>query len=128
MQDFSSFVPRQAGEGKDRSQDNEERSQVVQKMVGILQADDFLGQDFQHVGRNLQQSAFSSYTVRTDTALESRTDFTLHIDKDDGQYGVHDEDEHADHEAFKGKCQPLGHQAAQKGMNLHEQRAEIIII
>ena len=112
VKDFSTFIPWKTRECQNGSKNYQERRQSIKKMVGMLQADDFLGKDFQYVGRYLQQTSFSSYTVRTDTALESRTDFTFHVDKNDGQYCVHDEDKYSHNESFQCQCQPFRHYTA----------------
>ena len=51
----------------------------------MTQADDLFGQNFQYIGRYLEQSAPSAYAVWSDTALEGCTDTTFHIDQHDGE-------------------------------------------
>ena len=53
VKDFSTFIPWKTRECQNGSKNNQERSQSIKKMVGMLQADDFLGKDFQYVGRYL---------------------------------------------------------------------------
>ena len=84
---LSAVVPRQERECAHRSNNHEERSDVIEHLVGTVNGEDFLDEHLQHVGKYLEHAP-RTYTHRAKTALEVGADFTLHEDQDDGEDGV----------------------------------------
>ena len=122
------FVPRQAREGDDGSQDDQVRSQLVEQVVGVLQADDFLGEYLQHVGRHLQQATLAAHAVRPDAALERAAHPTLHIDEHHGQHGIGQQDDDTQHQPLQEHGPALGHHAAERVMNPARHRLKAVIV
>lgn len=128
VQHLAPLVPRQARESKDRSQNYQKRRQPVQKAVGTVGRENLLRQNLHHIRRHLQQSAPSAHAVRPDAALKRRTHLALHIDKHDGQHGIHQQDEHPHGQSLQRERQPLRQERKQPPMHTHEQRLQIIIV
>ena len=55
-----------------------------------------------------------TYTVRTETTLEESTYLALHVNQNDGEYGIHQNDAHAYHYTFEEYRQTFRHQGSQR--------------
>ena len=109
IQNLCSLVPGQARKRDDGSQNHQIRRQFIKHMVGLPEAYDFLGQYLQHVGRHLQQSAFASHTVRSDTALESTANTAFHVNEHHGQHSVCQQNDYAQRQPFDKNSPVLRH-------------------
>ena len=78
----------------------------------MFQLDDFFGHHLKHVTEHLDASPLS-YTVRSQTALEETAHLTLHINKENGKYGVQGHNAHPDYDTFNEYSQPLRHNGGQ---------------
>ena len=55
-----------------------------------------------------------THTVRTEAALEESAYLALHINKNDGEHGIHQDDAHAYHYTFEEYCQTFRHDGSQR--------------
>ena len=109
------LVPRQAGKGHHRGRHHKEGGQVVQEHIGLAQVDDFLRQHFEYVAEHLQRSPRAD-THRAKATLEGGADFALHVDQDDGKYGIEcDNGQGHQHRLCQNGC-PLGDISRQEAM------------
>jgi hypothetical protein len=83
--------------------------------VEVVEETEAIGVDFlvnlQHVADDLNATPFT-YTVRTETALEESTYLALHVNQNDGEYGIHQNDAHAYHYTFEEYRQTFRHQGS----------------
>ena len=78
--------------------------------------DYLLGQHLEHVADDLDASPWS-HPVRPETALESRADFALHINHDDGYDHIQQQETDSYDDAFDEYCQSFRHQRSQLSMD-----------
>ena len=87
----------------------------MQEHIGLAQVDDFLRQHFEYVAEHLQRSPRAD-THRAKATLEGGADFALHVDQDDGKYGIEcDNGQGHQHRLCQNGC-PLGDISRQEAM------------
>jgi hypothetical protein len=91
---MGALVPRQERERGHRGDDHQQRGQVIEKLVGLVDGEDLLDEHLHHVGKHLEDSP-GTHTHGAQAALEIGTHLALHEDQGDGEERVGREDQHA---------------------------------
>ena len=113
IQHLESASERQVAESQHRGHDNDKGCQNEQEAVGAVDEDQFLDEHLDHVGHTLDRS-LRSYPVRPDTALELSAHAALHVNQDQGDHRVQQQNGRADQDKFDGQRRPRRHRSAQR--------------
>ncbi len=111
VDELQSLAPGQARKGEHAGEHHQQWRKEEQELVGVPQRDNLLGENLEHVGKNLQRAP-GTHAQWTATTLYPAAQPTLIHDVEHGEQRIGQQQEQAhEHTLHCGGC-PTGHQAA----------------
>ena len=118
------FAERQATESEHRGDDDDERRQIEQEAVDVIDRNQLLDQHLDHIGHALHRTV-GPYPVRPQSALEKGADLALDVNQRQRDDRIEQQQAQPDQHALDERGSPRGQPGVQRIVHPARHRVEI---